>query len=339
MPEIKEVNNKNQWEAFLRQEEILYYPFFQSWNWGEVQKRLGFRIVRFGVFDSSKLTGVCQVVDVKAKRGHYFHLRHGPVFLKHDDSYFDFLIDYVKKYAKEQNASFLRVSPLILSTIFSKEFLKQHGAFNAPIHNMDAQVAWALDISKSEDELLKDMRKTHRYLIKKAKQMDIEIIRTKKVSDIDIFIKIYNDLSERKRFIPHSGIREEFAEFSKDDEEALFLAKFGNKIISGAIISFVGSEAIYRHGASISEYNRVPASYLLQWESILEAKKRKKALYNFWGIAKEGQKNHPWQGLTLFKTGFGGKQVEFVPAFDIPLKSLYWKTYVIDYITKWRKGY
>ena len=153
------------------------------------------------------------------------------------------------------------------------------------------------------------------------------------------FLRLYVDLSLRKHFVAHRGVKDEMEIFGSNDEAIMMLCKFEEKIIAGVIILFVGDMAIYHHGASASAYRHVPASYVLQWEAIKEAKKRGKKLYNFWGIAPTDSKKHPWTGLTLFKQGFGGEIREFVHAHDIPLKKLYWKTYMIEYVSKIMKGY
>ncbi len=346
---IQEITDQSIWKEFLLRKEIAFFPFFQSWEWGEVERKRGRSILRIGIFDSvdgsdesgkNVLVGVCLIIDVTARRGHYFHLRHGPVFLQFTEKYFNTMLDYIKKTANEKQASFIRLSPLIQNDLIEpKNLLKNKGSLDAPIHNMDSEICWILDIQKPEDQLLKEMRKTHRYLIRKAEGMDIKIIRTEKLSDVDKFIDLYNNLSLRKHFVPHSQIKEEFEEFVKEKQTCLFLAEYQNKIIAAAFITFVNKMAIYRHGASLDEYRQIPASYLLQWEAIKEAKKRNMSIYNFWGIAPSDKKNHPWRGLTLFKTGFGGSRVEFLHAQDIPLSLLYWRTYAIDFLTKLIKGY
>lgn len=329
---------KKEWEAFLKTQKNTGYPFFQTWEWGEVQKKLGFFVKRVGIIDKS-LVGTCLIVDVKARRGRYLHLRHGPVFSTFNEKNFDFFIDYTRKLAKERGASFIRLSPLLPKEKAIEEYFKQKRFLPSAIHNMDAEICWALPLDVSEEELLKQMRKSHRYLIKKSMTMGIKIVRTQNISEIDRFISLYIDLSQRKHFIPHQGIKEEFKEFSKSDKEISLLANYQGKIISGAIIAFVGDLAIYRHSASLYEYRNIPASYLIQWNAILEAKKRGLSLYNFWGIAPTDSKNHPWQGLTLFKTGFGGKKLEFLHAHDLPVSNKYLFTFLIESIQKKLKGY
>ncbi|MDO8658604.1 MAG: peptidoglycan bridge formation glycyltransferase FemA/FemB family protein [Candidatus Levybacteria bacterium] len=340
MFKIIELKDEKVWENFLKKKEIDFFPFFQSWDWGEVQKKSGFDILRFGIFDKhAELAGVFLIVDINARRGHYLHMRHGPVLSSFKDKCFDAIINFVKEIAKERNTSFIRISPLIKNEDIKDDFFKKRGFINAPVHNMDAQNCWILDITKPEDQLLKEMRKTHRYLIRKAQTMDIKIIRSKNLSYLDSFLNLYNDLSKRKGFVPHRGIREEFEILSKNDEAILIMAEYEKKIISAALIVFTGDMAIYHHGVSADEYKNIPASYLIQWEAIKEAKNRGKKIYNFWGIVPIDEPNHPWKGITLFKTGFGGERRDFIHAKDLPLNIWYWKSYLIEYIAKIKKGY
>ncbi len=241
------------------------------------------------------------------------------------------MLIYAKNYAKLCGAQFIRVSRFPKSDS-AEQFFKEQKFRQSAIQTIDAEVCWVLDITKPEEELLKQMRKSHRYLIKKSHTMAIKIIKTKDVEKLADFLPLYKELSVRKHFVAHKGVSEEFKTFAGTDEEVLFLAEYEGKIIAGAIIAFVGNTAIYRHSASDDAYKQIPASYLIQWEAIKEAKKQGKKTYNFWGIAPVGSVNHPWSGLSLFKTGFGGEYEFFLPTLDLPLSIGYIKNYIIDWI-------
>lgn len=330
------VDDKQAWEAFLLSQP--WQPFFQSWNWGEVQERLHNSIYRLGLFDGKKLVGICLVVEIRAKRGSYFHLRHAPL-LTNFQSQLDPLLTFIRQKAKERSVNFIRMSPLLESETFDIELLHHRGFRNAPIHNMDAENAWVLPLDKSEDELLAGMRKTTRYLVKKAQTLPIALSTATNKPDFEAFMDLYEATSKRHKFVAHRGVREEFAIFSQDKQAKLFLARYKKQVLAGALIILYGDCAIYHHGASSDEYKEIPAAYLLQWEAIKEAKRLDKKLYNFWGVVPPEKANHPWQGLTLFKTGFGGRRVNFIHAQDLPLTSGYWKTFAIETAWRIRRGY
>ncbi len=333
------MENKNEWERFLLSQS--WQPFFQSWNWGEVQEKIGNSVFRFGVYDpstSSGLVGICLAVLVKAKRGRYLHLRHGPLLTNFEKQFSPFLTE-IKKQAKELGADFIRMSPLLQSDLFDITFLRKLGFRNAPIHNMDAENAWVLELDKSEEEILSGMRKTTRYLVKKGQTLPITITKSTDRRDFTHFLNLYETTSKRHSFIPHRGVAEEFEVFTRDKQALLFLARYKRKVLAGALIIFYGNQAIYHHGASSDEFREIPAAYFLQWEAIKEAKRQGKKFYNFWGVVPPEKTNHPWQGLTLFKTGFGGRRVNFIHAQDLPLTFGYWKTFAIETIWRMRRGY
>ena len=336
---VKEITKKKVWEEFIESFPQNLPPFFQTWNWGEVQKKRGVEVIRLGLFDNNVLAGISSIIVVLARRGNYLHLRHGPVIIDFE-KYFDHFIDYIKKLGKEKGVSFIRISPYIEIGKLANDFFKKRGFRDSPIHKMDGEVSLVLDATKPEETLLKEMRKSHRYLIRKAQTLDIKIIKSTDPKDIEIFLRLYKDLSKRKHFVPHSGIAEEQETFSKENQAVLFLAEYEKKIISGSLIIFLPKMAIYHHAATLEEYRNIPFMYLLQWEVIKEVKKRKIPFYNLWGVVGENDsKRHPWQGLSLFKKGFGGELKEFVHAQDLPLNFLYWKTYLIDYLIRLIKGY
>lgn len=334
---VQEVVHKDEWEEFLLAAHVETTPFFQSWYWADVQKKIGHPIYRLGLYDDGSLIGIALLVEVKARRGHYLHVRHGPILKNIDD--FLFFFGEIKLLAKQQKCDFIRTSPLFPEDDAVKAMFKKNGFRNAPIHNMDAENAWILPLDVSEEELLKGMRKTTRYLVRKSQTLSIEVQVNATQENFEDFLKLYKQTSKRHGFVPHRGLREEFEEFKKEELILLLVARYEKKVIAGAMIVLYGNQAVYHHGATSDDYKEIPAAYLLQWEAIKHAKKKGKKVYNFWGVVPENKPNHPWRGLSLFKMGFGGRRINFIHAQDYPLSLKYWKTFAIETITKKRKGY
>ncbi|MBI5465149.1 peptidoglycan bridge formation glycyltransferase FemA/FemB family protein [Candidatus Gottesmanbacteria bacterium] len=334
MISIKEINDKKIWEEFILSQ--LQNSFFQSWTWGEVEAKIK-NVWRLGIYDKDILVGVCQVVKVTAKRGSFFHLRHGPILNPWKATYFDILVDYLKKLAKNEKVWFLRVSPLIEKSVKNQQFFQKSGFRSAPIPGQDAETAWILDITHPEEELLAGMRRTTRYLIRKAQKLGVKVVEGKVKQDFNVFFQLYQGTAKRQAFIPHQGIKEEWEILGRQGLTRLFLAKYQGKILAGALIVFYGNQAIYHHSGSLE--TDIPASYALLWKAIRQAKNEGKTIFNFWGIAPANKPRHPWQGLTLFKTGFGGEIQESIHAQDLPLSPLYWFTYLIETGRKIAWGY
>ena len=360
---IKEINNKEVWESFLL--NCSEKTFLDSWNWGEFQKKERNKIWRLGIYNKEELMGLALILKIKAKRGTFLFVPHGPNIisnfpgrLKEDSPEGCFpiskqkvlrvLLEKLKEIAKEERAIFLRIAPIWKRTEENIKLFKDLGFKEAPLH-IHPENSWELDITPLEDNLLMDMRKTTRYLIRKAgKNQDVEVVQTQNIEDLETFDKIYQETASRQGFVPFSldFLKKQFSIFSKDNQITIFLGKYKGKVISAAVIIFWQNIAFYHHGASLSEYKKIPISYLLQWEAIKEAKKRGCKKYNFWGIApdvkeKEDLKKskHPWAGLTLFKMGFSGHRKEYVKTQDFPLSIKYIFTYLFEKLRKIKRGY
>lgn len=329
------VEHQKEWDAFV----LAHSPeaLFQSWSWGEVQRREDMPPVRIGMYSGSELAGTAQVTIVRARRGTFLHVRHGPVLASPAKQTLGAFVAELTRMARRERALFIRMNPLLPNDGKSNALLASVGGRPAAIHAMDAELCWVLDLDHTEEELLAAMRKTTRYEIKRAQKMGVEITVSDTPDDLPAFFSLYEKTAERHKFVGHKGIEDEFNVFAPAGLALLYVARFEKEVIASAIVEFWGGQAMYRHGASVP--SKVPASYLIQWEAIREAKKRGLKVYNFWGIAPEGSPNHPWRGISLFKIGFGGRTIEYIHAHDIPLSPLYAVPRAIEQVRKWRKGY
>ena len=343
--EIKEINNKEIWENFLS--AIKKKTFLNSWNWGEFQKKEGNKIWRLGIYNQGQLNGNALIIKVEAKRGTFLFVPHGPQVLSNKHQALESLLNRLKEIAREEKASFIRISPIWERNEENVKIFKDFKFKNAPIH-IHPEVTWQLDITPSKEELLINMRKTTRYLIRQGqKNNDIEIIQSSDIKDLEKFNKVYQETIQRHHFAPFSlnCLENQFSSFLGDNQISLFLGKYKNEVVSSAVIVFWQNIGFYHHGASLSKYQKIPVSYLLQWEAIKEAKKRGCQIYNFWGIASEikdksdlAKSKHPWAGLTLFKMGFNGSKKEYVKTQDYPISKKYYLTYIFEKIRKIKRG-
>ncbi len=341
--EILEVKEKKVWEDFLS--GCKEKTFLQSWNWGEFNKRMFERIWRLGVFVNDSLVSCALVVKVKAKRGTFLLLPHGPITISNlkaqRSKILKAILKKLKEITKEEKASSIKIAPVWERNEENHEIFKNLGFRKAPIH-IHPELTWVLDITSSEKEILMQMRKTTRYLIRQGlKNKDLKIFQSQDLKDLEVFNKLYQETVKRHHFIPFSldYLRNEFLSFLPDNQIVLFIGKYKNEVLASAVVVFWQGIAFYHHGASLLKHPKIPVSYLLQWEAIREAKRRDCYLYNFWGVVSTGEKSHPWAGLTLFKKGFGGREKKYVKTQDLPLSWRYWPTYFFEKLRKKKRGF
>jgi lipid II:glycine glycyltransferase (peptidoglycan interpeptide bridge formation enzyme) len=344
---IKELKDKNQWDNFVKKME--YNSIFDAWTWGVFERYMGNNFENFAIYEKDEVMGLIPVKHVLAKRGKYLHLRHGPIFNFDNTEIWNVFLDFIKKKARDEKYWFVRMSPLILERDKNKYKDILANLQESPMHDVDGEITWVLNLRQSEEDILMNMRKNTRYYIKKAQKDGIKILKTKDPKYLEFFWEIYKDTIKRQKWSAYSKeyIEKEFDSLRSDDQIELYLASFEGKFIAGSLIEYFGNQAIYHHSGILSKYLKLPASYLIQWEAIKEAKSRNLNWYNFWGIAQvEGKDNeikidkaHPWAGLTFFKTGFGGQVRQFIHAKDLVINKKYYITRHFESIERWVKGY
>lgn len=334
MVKIISVNQQQTWERFLFNRPEA--SFLHSWQWGLLQKKLGRKIFRVGFFDRQQLQGVALLIKQEAKRGNFLECPGGPLIPWSRQIYFNEFVSYCRRLALQEGCAFVRVRPQLPETIINRLLFKKKGFLPSPMH-LHAETTLQLDLSKSEEQILQEMRKNTRYLIKKAQKLGVKIIKSTDPQQTDKLYELQLETVRRVHFVPFPKhfFYQEMVNFLPDNKIRLFKAVYQQKILAMALIIFYGKEAVYHYSGSASKYRKIPASYLLQWEAIKEAKARGLKYYNFWGVSPLNRPDHRFAGVSLFKRGFGGGEVNYLHAHDLPIKSIYWLTYFFETMRKY----
>ncbi len=341
--EIKEIINKMEWEGFL--ELCTDKTFLQSWNWGEFQVSLGKKIWRLGIYEGDQLVSVALVIGMTAKRGSFLLVPHGPVVPLEHGMFKAFILSTLKskllELAKEERADFLRISPIWERTAHNEKLFADLKFRLRPLHT-HPESSWKLNIQPTDAMLFDSMRKTTKYLINKIqKDKDIEIVKSYDINDIEIFNRLHLEVVKTQKFVPFSleYFKKEFLAFLRDNQIAIFFAKYKGQIIAASYEIFWSGIGFYHHAALLPEFRKLPVSALLQWEAIKEAKKRGCQVYDFWGhIDPFKFPHHPYAGPTLFKMGFGGYVKEYVKTQDFIISRKYWINYIIEMVRRIKRG-
>ncbi len=367
--------DESSWDEFLVSQP--YRPFLQTWTMGEVYRAIGQEPVRLMVMDGNTVRGICFGHVVPAKRGRHLSIPYGPI-LDHCDNWDSeagmiALLDELKRVARQHKCSFIRMSPFLPAVAAAKAGWPPLKSKPSPLHLL-AEHLWYLPLTTSDswispfhhstisplssDDIFKTLRSTHRNLIRRAQKEGVAIRpSTDPNKDIEHFLRLHDETRKRHGFTAYtdSFFRAQVELFALRGEATLYLAQYQEQIIAASVHMHIAGETSYHHGASTHAFSKIPASYLLQWTAIEDAIKRGDHVYNFWGIAPMKPQtenddalspkssvlspNHPFAGVTLFKTGFPGKLLELTHCRDIPLSASYHLTRGFELLRKWRRGF
>jgi lipid II:glycine glycyltransferase (peptidoglycan interpeptide bridge formation enzyme) len=194
--------------------------------------------------------------------------------------------------------------------------LALHVAGFRPAPPIQPNATRIIDLTADEEALWGDLRKKWRQYVNKARSGGVTVVDADG-GRLPEFYAIYRDTAERAGFLirteqayrdvweafaPHGLARLLFAQ-TKDGEPVatLFLVRCGDRVVEP-------------YGGMTAAGGDSRANYLLKWEAIRTSREQGARSYDLWGLATGG--------IAHFKTGFGGREVKYIGAWDLVLDPL-----------------
>ncbi len=160
-----------------------------------------------------------------------------------------------------------------------------------------------IDLSKDDEDILKNMKPKGRYNIKLAWKKWVEVKEVEKNNkNIEQFYDLMVQTTWRNWFAWNK--LDYYIKFLEQlNNSKLLLAYFEDKVIAWWIFIFDKDISIYYYWASTSnqKYRNLMAPFLLQWEAIKIAKKSWSNFYDFLWVATPWDKKSSLSWVTDFK--------------------------------------
>lgn len=298
----------------------------QSWEWGEFRQKLGTPVLRYGIFTKDKLTTAFQMTlhKIPFVSKNVGYLPKGPLPNKE-------LAEALEKIGHEQNCAFIKLEPNIEA---NTPLYSVYPNFQPSPKPLFTKYNFVLDLTPNEEELLKNMHSKTRYNIRLAekKGVQVEISNTEKA--FKTFLKLHFDTTQRQGFHSHNATYHQlaFQTLSQAGMAQVAIAYYQKKPLSAWMLYMFKDTLYYPYGGSSVEYKEVMANNLLAWEVIKYGKNQGLKSFDMWGaLGPEPDPKDPWYGFHRFKSGYGGKLVEYLGTYDLVINDpLYWAFTSID---------
>lgn len=304
---IIELNNKLDYQ--INWEKTFPGDFLQSWNWGEIQKKNSFQVLRYKIVDRGVFTVVVKPLFFGLK---YWYISRGPLasipFTEEESLEF---LKLLKAEAKKDQALFIRLEP---SFAWPSNFKKFFASDVQPRQTL------ILDLKKDQELLLSEMGQKTRYNIRLAAKKSLVFKNDKKY--FSEFWNLMKETSQRDDFRGHS--ESYYNNLLSSDNTYLLTVFSNNKVVAAGIFAKFGPGFYYLHGASNYSQRQLMAPYFLQWQAISLAKESGSLFYDFYGIDEK-----KWPGVTRFKLAFGGERLVYNSIADIAIYPFLYKLYLM----------
>ena len=311
----------------------------QSLEWGEFRKKTGVKVIRESGFQVT-------IHKIPYTNWTIGYLPKGPLPDKQ-------MIDELTKIGKQEHCIFIQLEPNVLINSHPE---RSEGSLHSSFHPLFTKYTFILDLTKSEDELLKNMHPKTRYNIKIAQKHNVTVVEDNSDEAFEEYLRLTKETTKRQGFYAHTEhyhrlmwntlkiINHKSLIINPNVLTAhLFLATYRPETNDqrpetlAAWILFVYNDILYYpYGASSDKYREVMASNLMMWEAMRWGKAHGAKLFDLWGsLGPEANPKDPWYGFHRFKLGYNPRLVEFVGSYDLVLNPGLYNLYAFANKLRW----
>ncbi len=309
------------WNSFV--ESAAFRSFPQLWEWGELREGFGWHALRVGVGPDPHeppLAGAQVLVRRVPLIGWRLgYAPRGPVGQLDDPLVRAALTAAMRALARREGIATIKVDPeTTREDPFGRALLEPPWRAAERVQPPRTRV---IDLAADEDALRAGLRRKHRQYVNKAERAGVTIERLDGTADhettqraLEDFYRIYAHTAERAGFVARAARYYErlWAAFAPSNRARLAFATIEGERVATLFHFTCGDRAAEAFGGMTDTGAGARANYLLKWESILGFRREGFAVYDLWGLATGG--------IAQFKEGFGGRQVEYVGARDLPVR-------------------
>ena len=296
--------------------------FLQSWRWGELKSRYGWRAIRLGLpRGDGGLAGGAQVL-IRTRRAWpggpcvgLAYVPRGPLAEAPDDA--AAVARAVIEVGRDHGASFVRIEP---PSNLAADALSSCG-FRSSNQFVQIPRTAVIDLERPESEILGGFKSKMRYNIRLAGRRGVEVALAEGGADFEAFVELMQVTASREGFaIHHPAYYRDVWQTFHPDQGALFIARYQGMPLAALMVVGAGRTAAYVFGGSSNQHRNLMAPHAVQWAAMQWAKGRGFTRYDLWGMADPDDATDAMAGVHRFKLGFNPDLVTYPGAFDLPLQ-------------------
>ncbi|MCA9371372.1 peptidoglycan bridge formation glycyltransferase FemA/FemB family protein [Candidatus Woesebacteria bacterium] len=310
----------------------------QTWQWGEARKETGVDVVRLASFDNSSLKDVFTMTlhPLPMVKKYVGYIPRS--ILPTSD-----IIDFLRSYSKENNIIFIKFEPYVKHSTGENHHTASIATnmksaidtlqLRASPHPLFPDWTQMLNLTKSEEVLLKEMKSKTRYNVKLARRKGIVVKEMSNEQGFKIFLKLYFETCKRQHYFGHNETYHRIIWNNlKNGISHILVAFYENEPLAAYELFHFQDRLYYPYGGSSETMRNLMATNLLMWEAIRFGKKMGAKVFDMWGsLGPDYEKKSKWGGFTKFKEGYGTEFVQFVGSYDLVVDPAMYRLYNLGY--------
>jgi peptidoglycan pentaglycine glycine transferase (the first glycine) len=234
----------------------------------------------------------------------------GPVATTWDRDSILAFSEAVRRTGRRERLSHVTIEPPLEVGSDAEALLREAGWLRGD--PVQPERTWEVPLGRPEDELWAGLRSKWRQYVNKARRAGTVVVDGGR-DDLEAFYSIFIETARRTGFIPRTldSYREVWDAYAPAGRARLLFARGeGGEATAVLFLVRCGRRTVEPYGGMTAAGAESRANYLLKWEAIRRANEDGAAVYDMWGMAHAG--------IEQFKQGFGGREADYVGAYDLP---------------------
>lgn len=311
----------------------------QTYEWGQFREKTGVRVIRRGQVEKNKISNPYQIT-VHQTPGFPYLIGYFPKGELPSEE----MISDLKQTGGEKGLSFIQLEP----NVITHGSLKLNSKLKSSFHPLFTRYTFMIDLTKSEDELLGQMKQKTRYNVRLSEKKGVKFEIDNSDKAFKEYLKLTSETTQRQKFYAHDEDYHkkmwgtlhatEKDEFDPNKLQAhLLTAKYKNKILATWILFTFKQTLYYPYGASSDEDRDVMASTGIAWAAMKYGKSLNLKTFDMWGAANvpDPKPDDPYYGFHHFKEGFGATLTEFVGSYDLVINPINYRLLTVADKLRW----
>jgi peptidoglycan pentaglycine glycine transferase (the first glycine) len=305
--ELRECDDQATWDALVNG-----HPFghpLQAYGWGEVKAAAGgWSVDRLALYDGDTFRAGAQVLT-RGFPGLPFTMTYvprGPVADPTDVEALRALALALRRHGSRRRSIFCKVDPAWPA---GQNQAVTAAGFIPSSQSVQVTDTYTIDLSRSEQEILAEMRGKTRQYIRKAEREETRIVQDTTGEYLSGCYRVYQETAARAHFGLHPlRYYEDLYTHYPSDRQYLYIALRDQEMLSFLWMVGAGRHAVEFYGGVSDAGQEWKSNYLLKWHAILQMKAAAYTVYDLNGRVNEG--------IAQFKQGFGPAETSWIGPYD-----------------------
>lgn len=301
---------------------VVSHPL-QSYEWGVFREKTGIKVIRRMFVTNGTPTGgfTLTIHPIPHLPWTIGYLPKGVLPTP------ELLLD-LREIGKEEHCIFIQLEPNVVKSGATESEMRKL-SLRPSVRPLFTKYSFTLDLTPSEEELLKNMHQKTRYNIRLAERKGVRIAEDNSDKAFGTYWSLTQETTKRQHFYAHTKAYHSLQWETLNRQKApnndltshLFTATYEDTVLAAWILFVFHDTLYYPYGASSREHRELMASNLLMWEVIRFGKKLGLTSLDMWGaLGPNPDASDPWYGFHRFKEGYGAHLTEFAGSFDLILR-------------------